>query len=335
MLSVMVVCPEVPSCPVISPVTLSGGCWMQSAPLSCGQTAPRYLQHLPVFAMPAQIAPMTPMTPSPTISPVRSVQASVVGRVWRLSRNAEGCRLVQDAIETAASDEERSKITAELEGHVWEALRCPHANHVLQKCIAASGPKASQFIINEILLRGKAGAQDAARHPYGCRVIQRLLEHCRPEQVGNLVEAFLSSAMALSRHEFGNFVMQQVVEHGSPGHKHRLAVVLAQHARAAGSDMIACAVLTKALQHCSEKDAIALAQELVREKRLIARMARSRNGHGAARAMLHWLQGEDKVEAKEQLLAEAASLRTSRYGKSVLSCVSSASSHNPGRRGRA
>lgn len=249
--------------------------------------------------------------------------------MWTLSRDADGCRLVQDAIEAAASDDERSRITAELQGRVWEALRCPHANHVLQKCIAASGPKASQFIINEILLRGRAGAQDAARHRYGCRVIQRLLEHCRPEQVEHLVEAFLSSAMALSRHEFGNFVMQQVVEHGTPSQRHRLACVLAQHARAAGSDMTACAVVTKALRHCSEKDARTLAQELVRENRLIARMARSRHGHGAARAMLHWLQGEERVEAERQLLAEAASLRTSRYGKSVLSCVSGATSHNP------
>lgn len=32
----------------------------------------------------------------------------------------------------------------EIRGHVWEGLRCPHANHVLQKCVLISRPEAQR-----------------------------------------------------------------------------------------------------------------------------------------------------------------------------------------------
>lgn len=48
----------------------------------------------------------------------------------------------------------------------------------MQKCIECVEPNALQFIINAF-----AGQVYAlSTHPYGCRVIQRILEHCTPEQ---------------------------------------------------------------------------------------------------------------------------------------------------------
>lgn len=48
----------------------------------------------------------------------------------------------------------------------------------VQKCIECVEPAALQFIINAF-----AGQVYAlSTHPYGCRVIQRILEHCTPDQ---------------------------------------------------------------------------------------------------------------------------------------------------------
>lgn len=89
---------------------------------------------------------------------------SVLGRVWEYSQDAAGCREVQHAIEVADEDIQL-RIAAELQDHVtwlqvfkalkshvifnslvfkislskvWDAACCPHANHVLQKCILVS-----------------------------------------------------------------------------------------------------------------------------------------------------------------------------------------------------
>merc|ERR1719145_46714 len=59
----------------------------------------------------------------------------VEGNVWRLSRDAPGCRIVQDALDNATCDADRVALASEIRSHVWEALRCPHANFVLQKFI--------------------------------------------------------------------------------------------------------------------------------------------------------------------------------------------------------
>ena len=64
----------------------------------------------------------------------------LTGRVWELSQDSKGCREVQQAIEEA-SDDVRCSLVAELCGHVLDAMRCPHANHVLQKCITCSRPR--------------------------------------------------------------------------------------------------------------------------------------------------------------------------------------------------
>merc|ERR1712190_562957 len=137
---------------------------------------------------------------------------SIRGRVWTLSQDADGCRKVQELIEDC-TDGEQEGIAAELQGHVWQALVCPHANHVLQKCIMSMRPQTCQFIIDELIMEKKVAS--GAQLKYGCRVIQRLLEHCREDQVHEICEKLLASGIELSGHHFGSYVMQHLAEYGT------------------------------------------------------------------------------------------------------------------------
>lgn len=237
--------------------------------------------------------------------------------VWELSCNAQGSRAVQKWFDHG-SNEHRLRLVEPLRGHVWEALRCPHANHVIQKCITALRPRDFQFIIDE-LLETQLGAAVAARHRFGCRIVQRLIEHCSAEQVCPLIDDLLADAVALCSHNYGNYVMQHILEHSSSEHKLTLCRMLEPHAATLGADFFACAVLGKALCHGCPKDQSCIAQALLDVPGLLVSMAHTKNGHITAKLVLQLAEVQQVHEAQNQIVAAAETLRGSRYGRSVIS----------------
>jgi len=225
--------------------------------------------------------------------------------------------LVQQAVENAQSDDECAAIADELRGHVWDAVCSPHANYVLQKCIVKMRPKTSQFIIDELLQKRRVG--QAARHKYGCRVLQRVLEHCRADQVKPIVDELLADAMMLCRHAYASYVMQHVFEQGSDTHVQTLMRVIIANAATFGSDSFACAVVYKALVLGEFQDRVELATALLHERGLVVRMARSRRGHLAVKLMLELFEknSPEWFDLRAQLRGAESSLRTARYGRTV------------------
>eukprot|EP00435_Cladocopium_sp_Y103_P035409 s456_g9.t1 len=239
----------------------------------------------------------------------------LTGRVWELSQDAKGCRDVQRAIEEAADNVTRSRLVAELAGHVLDAMRCPHANHVLQKCITCSRPQDCQFIVDEIMAC-HGFAELAARHKFGCRIIQRLVEQC-PQQVEGMASAILSDVSSIARHPYGNYVLQNLLEHGSPSQRRRLAEELILNVAPICQDSFGSAVVASALTKLSQEDTMSLAKAIVQEDGLLTFMAHARHGHAAVRLILQALDGPNRAKARDLLCAELPSLKVSRYGRVV------------------
>mmetsp|Transcript_79575 Transcript_79575/g.233974 ORF Transcript_79575/g.233974 Transcript_79575/m.233974 type:complete len:397 (+) Transcript_79575:62-1252(+) len=254
----------------------------------------------------------------PSQPPPDDARQQLAGRVWLLSRESDGCRVVQATLATATSDATREALALELRGHVWQAMRHRHANHVLQKCITTLRPNAIQFIIDELLAKGPAGTVRVARHAFGCRILQRLFEHCRPTQLSCVADHLLMDVLALSKHVFGNFVLQHLLEYGSDSQQQRLMAELEKNAPELGRDIHSGAVLTKALSSGTQKDQVALAHAIVRDQGALAAMARTRHGSAAAKRLLETVQGGAREEAWRQLAEEAAELRARRYGRSLV-----------------
>jgi pumilio RNA-binding family len=244
--------------------------------------------------------------------------ADVAGRVWMLSQTADGSRQVQRALEDAPSDQARADLAMELVGNVWKALKCQHANYVLQKCIMTLRPKALQFILDEIMSKPELICW-AAQHKVGCRTIQRLLEHCTLEQTCRFVDKIIEDSLEMSCHAYGYYVMQQIIEHAAREQQDRVAKILELNARDLGLDRYAGAVLSKALNSLDDDWQTRLARVLVGEKELIAKMACSRHGHGAVKAVFEILTDEEREEAIDQLMKDVHILRGNRYGRNVLS----------------
>ena len=92
-------------------------------------------------------------------------------------------------------------------------LKCvkdQNGNHVVQKAIERIPAEHIQFVINAFT----GQVHGLATHPYGCRVIQRMLEHCEEPARAVLLEELHSCASNLIVDQYGNYVTQHVIEHG-------------------------------------------------------------------------------------------------------------------------
>ncbi|CAH9094252.1 unnamed protein product [Cuscuta europaea] len=142
----------------------------------------------------------------------RELANKIFGSVLTLSLQMYGCRVIQKAIEVVDVDQ-KIKMVEELDDHVMRCVRDQNGNHVIQKCIECVPEDHIQFIISTFF--GQVVTLSA--HPYGCRVIQRVLEHCKdPQTQSKVMEEILASVSTLAQDQYGNYVIQHVLEHGKP-----------------------------------------------------------------------------------------------------------------------
>jgi len=221
------------------------------------------------------------------------------GKVWRLSQDAEGCRQVQQSLDSASTEDERCAIAQEFRGHIAKAVRCPYANFVLQKCIAMVPPQYLAFIFDELLSKGPRGVSEVARHKYGCRIVQRLLDYGHADQVSMLIENLLPESLASSKSPFGNFVMQQLPRCCSPEQCRRLLQSIMQHLSSLVQDKYGFGVVVKVLSSTlrsredrMELDRMQLAKDLVSVPGLLQHLGGTRQGHQIGKLVLQMLSGE-------------------------------------------
>ncbi|CAE7242467.1 pum2, partial [Symbiodinium microadriaticum] len=226
--------------------------------------------------------------------------SEISDKVWPLSRDANGCRVVQLAMEKASNGVAKD-LAAELHGHVREAAVSPHANYVVQKVITQLSPATSAFIAEEL----SGNAARFARHRFGCRIICRLLEHCSSQEgTLRLIDEVLedpAEALDLCRHNFGHHVVQSILEHGDVRYKELIAEVLGHDLLANASHRSASYVVESALSHCSEKDQQALLQQLSHPN-MVAELAQARYGFYVAKTLLQ----RPEVDAEAQWRTRAA-----------------------------
>lgn len=233
---------------------------------------------------------------------------------------------MQAALLDAKVDREREEIVSELRGHVWEAVFSPHGNHVVQQIICCMRAASCAFIVDEIAGRGTGAVCRVARHAFGCRVLQRLLEHW-PECAERLVEDVVSEGVLLCRHSYGNYVVGHILEYSSEAHRHRLIKGMAHQALALASDARAGGPLAQALAHGSGGeggDRTTLARALLSEKGVLVSLACARHGHMAVVNMLQFCEESERQEAVRQLHVDAKRLQSCRYGRAVLRCLEAA-----------
>lgn len=142
----------------------------------------------------------------------RELANKLFGHVLTLGLQMYGCRVIQKAIEVVDLDQ-KIKMVEELDGNIMRCVRDQNGNHVIQKCIECVPEDAIHFIVSTFFDQ----VVILSTHPYGCRVIQRVLEHCKdPKTQSKVMDEILGAVSMLAQDQYGNYVVQHVLEHGKP-----------------------------------------------------------------------------------------------------------------------
>ena len=77
-------------------------------------------------------------------------------------------------------------------------MKDQNGNHVVQKVIECVPPKHLNFIVDSF----KGQVYQLSTHPYGCRVIQRILEHCDCDQTAQILDEIHPQTEQLTQVQF-------------------------------------------------------------------------------------------------------------------------------------
>mmetsp|Transcript_34568 Transcript_34568/g.60797 ORF Transcript_34568/g.60797 Transcript_34568/m.60797 type:complete len:316 (-) Transcript_34568:1007-1954(-) len=144
-----------------------------------------------------------------------------------LSRMVYGCRVIQKAFDEL-SKKDVANLISTFKGNVLLCLYDRHGNHVIQKSITILSSMAKEArengdddlcsfflgsldpIIDEIV----RSIEDLSRHSYGCRAVQRILEHCIEPQKTKILDSIIACQKKLLEDQYGNYVVQNVMTCG-------------------------------------------------------------------------------------------------------------------------
>jgi len=152
---------------------------------------------------------------------------TMIGEMVQLSMQMYGCRVIQKALE-CVDESDLPKLLAEFQNNVRSLIHDQNGNHVIQKCIEVLSRKAKiaheekeetkskkfgkqiDFIVEDVL----DDLATLACHPYGCRVLQRILEYCVESQKRIALEKISKCLRRLFDDQYGNYVIQHVLQFG-------------------------------------------------------------------------------------------------------------------------
>mmetsp|Transcript_30357 Transcript_30357/g.54996 ORF Transcript_30357/g.54996 Transcript_30357/m.54996 type:complete len:890 (+) Transcript_30357:227-2896(+) len=173
----------------------------------------------------------------------KDLKGTLEGNMLLLSLQMYGCRVVQKALESLDYDD-LCELLQEFDSYVLTCIQDQNGNHVMQKCIEVMSVKAKEaevktgevglsssmaqrilFIVDDVL----ANVKTLCCHPYGCRVLQRMLEHCVDFQKMATLDKIQLCHKALLDDQYGNYVIQHVLQYGRESDRDSLLKIIVEN----------------------------------------------------------------------------------------------------------
>uniref|UniRef100_A0A8C9FH87 Pumilio homolog 1 n=1 Tax=Pavo cristatus TaxID=9049 RepID=A0A8C9FH87_PAVCR len=169
--------------------------------------------------------------------------------------------------------EQKLALAERIRGHVLSLALQMYGCRVIQKALEFIPPDQQVIVsfnfnflldVERFLLFGDMNSQVFAlsTHPYGCRVIQRILEHCLPEQTLPILEELHQHTEQLVQDQYGNYVIQHVLEHGRPEDKSKIVAEIRGNVLVLSQHKFASNVVEKCVTHASRTERAMLIDEV-------------------------------------------------------------------------
>ncbi|XP_038712377.1 pumilio homolog 6, chloroplastic isoform X2 [Tripterygium wilfordii] len=241
----------------------------------------------------------------------------LAGQILPLSLQMYGCRVIQKALEVIELDQ-RAQLVRELDGHVIRCVRDQNGNHVIQKCIESVPTGNIDFIISAFC--GQVAV--LSMHPYGCRVIQRVLEHCTDElQCQFIVDEILESALTLAQNQYGNYVTQHVLEKGKPCERSQIISKLSGHIVQLSQHKFASNVVEKCLKYGGSAERDLIIEEIVGQNEgndNLLTMMKDQFANYVVQKILEMSNDSQRAILLGRIRAHAHALKKYTYGKHIV-----------------
>ncbi|XP_020585489.1 pumilio homolog 2-like [Phalaenopsis equestris] len=244
----------------------------------------------------------------------------LTGHVLTLSLQMYGCRVIQKAIEVVDLDQQ-TKMVKELDGHIMRCVRDQNGNHVIQKCIECIPQDAIQFIVSTFYDQVVA----LSTHPYGCRVIQRVLEHCDdPKTQQIMMDEILDSVCMLAQDQYGNYVVQHVLEHGKPHERSAIIQKLAGQIVQMSQQKFASNVVEKCLTFGGAEERQLLVNEMLgttEENEPLQAMMKDQFANYVVQKVLETCDDQQRELILSRIKVHLNALKKYTYGKHIVARV--------------
>ncbi|XP_031099603.1 pumilio homolog 1-like isoform X2 [Ipomoea triloba] len=250
----------------------------------------------------------------------RELANKLFGSVLTLSLQMYGCRVIQKAIEVVDVDQ-KIKMVEELDDHVMRCVRDQNGNHVIQKCIECVPEDHIQFIISTFF----GQVVTLSTHPYGCRVIQRVLEHCNdPQTQSKVMEEILGSVSSLAQDQYGNYVVQHVLEHGKPHERSTIIKELAGKIVQMSQQKFASNVVEKCLTFGNPSERQLLVNEMLGttdENEPLQAMMKDQFANYVVQKVLETCSDQERELILSRIKVHLNALKKYTYGKHIVARV--------------
>ncbi|XP_076936290.1 pumilio homolog 2-like [Bidens hawaiensis] len=250
----------------------------------------------------------------------RELAEKLLGHVLSLSLQMYGCRVIQKAIEVVDLDQ-KIKMVEELDGHIMRCVRDQNGNHVIQKCIECVPEEHIQFIITTFFDQVVV----LSTHPYGCRVIQRVLEHCvDPKTQSKVMDEILACVSMLAQDQYGNYVVQHVLEHGKPHERSIIIQELAPKIVQMSQQKFASNVVEKCLTFGDASERQLLVHEMLGttdENEPLQAMMKDQFANYVVQKVLETCSDQEREHILSRIKVHLNALKKYTYGKHIVARV--------------
>lgn len=155
-------------------------------------------------------------------------QNAIKGNMYNLSKHMYGCRVIQKLVEvifghTSQMKEAQKKSIAAEDIYssstqdmllmelidVRTLVTDQNGNHVIQKCISSIKPN-QRLKMFYAAFQGQYAVM--AKHPYGCRVVQRVLENASLTEVEEVIKELQHHLHDMIQNQYANYVIQHIIQ---------------------------------------------------------------------------------------------------------------------------